>query len=63
MVIFGNVNPAGALLSSGAEEVYAEACGRIATAKGRPFILAPGCDMSAGTPLENIVMLRKACGD
>ena len=63
MVIFGNVNPAGALLSSGAEEVYAEACGRIATAEGRPFILAPGCDMSAGTPLENIVMLRKACGD
>lgn len=63
MAIFGNVNPAGALLSGTAEEVYAEACGRIKTAAGRPFILAPGCDMGADTPEENIQMLLKACKD
>ncbi len=63
MVIFGNVNPAGALLSGYSVEVLNEACGRIKTAAGRPFILAPGCDMSAGTPLENIKMLREASGD
>ena len=61
--IFGNINPAGALLSGTAEEVYAEACERIRVAAGRPFILAPGCDMGAATPLENVKMLLKACKD
>ena len=63
LVMMGNINPAGALLSGTAEEVYSEACGRIRTAAGRGLILAPGCDMGAATPLENIKMLRKACSD
>ena len=61
--IFGNINPAGALLKGTPEEVYAEACGAIKTAAGRPFILAPGCDMGADTPLENVRMLLKASKD
>ena len=61
MVIMGNINPAGSLLTGTAEEVYQEAVSRIATAAGRAQILAPGCDMGAATPLENILMLRKAC--
>ncbi len=63
MAIFGNINPAGALLSGTADEVYSEACGRIRTAAGRPYILAPGCDMGADTPLENIRMMQKAVRD
>ncbi len=63
MVIFGNVNPAGNLLSGSSESVYAEACEKIKTACGKPFILAPGCDMSANTPFENIKMLQKASKD
>ena len=63
MAIFGNINPAGNLLSGSAEDVYAEACERIRIAAGRPFILAPGCDMGADTPLENILMLPRACRD
>ena len=63
MVIMGNINPAGALLTGTAEEVYAEACERIRTAKGRGQIIAPGCDMGAATPLENVRMLLKACKD
>ena len=63
MAIFGNINPAGVLLSGTADEVYAEATGRIQTAKGRPYILATGCDMGADTPLENVKMLLKACKD
>ncbi len=61
MVIMGNINPVGALLSGTPEEVYAEAAGRIRTAAHRGLILAPGCDMGANTPLENIRMLAKAC--
>ena len=61
MVIMGNINPAGALLSGTPEEVYAEAAGRIQTAARRGLILAPGCDLGANTPLENIKMLAKAC--
>ena len=60
MVMFGNMNPAGVLLSGTSEEVYAEACGRIRIAAGRPYILAPGCDMGAATPLENIQAMARA---
>ncbi|MBQ7163822.1 MAG: hypothetical protein IJR61_00660 [Clostridia bacterium] len=63
MVIFGNINPAGSLLTGKPEEVYAEACERIKVAAGRPYILATGCDMGSATPLENVKMLLKACKD
>ena len=63
MTLFGNINPAGALLSGTAKEVYAEACERIRIAADRPYILAPGCDMGADTPSENIMTLLKACKD
>ncbi len=63
LLIMGNINPAGALLTGTAEEIYGEACARIRTAKGRGYILAPGCDMGSATPLENVKMLFKACQD
>ena len=63
LVIMGNINPAGALLKGSAEEVYAEACQRIKTARGRGYILAPGCDMGANTPLENVKAMLRACKD
>ncbi len=63
MAIMGNLNPAGVLLSGTPDEVYAEACERIRTANGRPFILAPGCDMGSATPYENVKMFIKACKD
>ena len=63
MELMGNINPAGLLLTGTADEVYAEACERIKTANGRGHILAPGCDMGAATPLENVKMLVKACKD
>ena len=63
MAIMGNINPAGALLSGSADQVYEEACNCIKTANGRPFILAPGCDMGADTPLDNIEAIIKAVND
>ena len=63
LVMMGNINPAGVLLTGTPEEVYAEACERIKAAAGRGHILAPGCDMGAATPLENVKMLGKACKD
>ncbi|MBR6499771.1 MAG: hypothetical protein IKT23_08810, partial [Clostridia bacterium] len=63
LVMMGNINPAGVLLTGKPQDVYAEACERIKTAAGRGHILAPGCDMGAATPLENVKMLAKACKD
>ena len=63
MTMMGNINPAGNLLTGKKEEIYTEACERIKTAKARSLILAPGCDMGAATPLENVKMLIKACKD
>ncbi len=42
---------------------HREAYERIEAAKGRGYILAPGCDMGADTPPENVKMLAKACMD
>ena len=63
MVIYGNINPAGALLFEGPEEVYAEAVERIKTAAGRGYIMAPGCDMVCDAPYENVMQMPKACKD
>ena len=63
LVIFGNMDPAGTVLMGTPEEVYEEACGRIKTAAGRGFILAPGCDLGSAAPIENVKMMRKACED
>lgn len=63
LVMMGNINPAGAILSGTPEEVYEEACERIRTAAGRGLILAPGCDLAPYAPLENVKMLSKACKD
>ena len=61
MTIMGNINPSGELLTGTPDEVYKEACERLKTAQGHSYILAPGCDLGADTPLENIKMLSKAC--
>lgn len=63
MVMMGNINPAGTLLTGTPSEVYKEACERIKIANGHSHILAPGCDLGADTPLENVKMLSKACKD
>lgn len=63
MVMMGNINPAGTILTGKPSEVYKEACERIKIANGHSHILAPGCDLGADTPLENVKMLSKACKD
>ena len=63
MVIYGNINPAGALLFDTPEDVYAEAAERIKTAAGRGYIMAPGCDMVCDAPFENVMAMPKACKD
>ena len=60
MVLFGNLNPAGALLAGSPDDVYAEARERTRTSAGRPYILAPGCDLGADTPYENLRALVRA---
>ena len=63
LILFGNVNPAGVIWNGTPEETYAEACAAIKKANGRSLILATGCDLASGAPLENIMMLPKACED
>ena len=63
MVIYGNINPAGALLFDTPEDVYAEATERIKIAAGRGYIMAPGCDMVCDAPFENVMAMPKACKD
>ena len=61
MVIYGNINPAGALLFDTPEDVYKEAEERIKIAAGRGYIMAPGCDMVCDAPFENVIQMPTAC--
>ena len=63
MVIYGNMDPANALLFNEADEVYEEACERIKTAAGRGYIMAPGCDLVCDTAVENVLAMSRACKD
>ena len=63
LVMMGNMNPAGVIATGTPEQTYEEACERIRTAAGRGLILAPGCDLSATAPMENVKMVVKACKD
>lgn len=60
MVIFGNINPAGALLFEGPDEVYNEVKANIDIAKGKGYIVAPGCDLGCDSEFENVLALSRA---
>ena len=60
MTIMGNMLPSGKLLFGTADEVYEEACERIKIAAGRPYVLAPGCDLGADTPYDNVMAMSRA---
>ena len=63
IVMFGNLEPAGRLLMGTADEVYKEACEHIEISKGYGYIIAPGCDLGAASPFENVAAMGKACKD
>ncbi|MCI6538171.1 MAG: hypothetical protein MR443_11100 [Lachnospiraceae bacterium] len=61
MVMFGNLNPANILTDKTADEVYEiskKLCEDMKPYGG--FILAPGCDLAPGIPLENLQAMAKA---
>lgn len=60
VAVFGNVSSASSLFMGRPEDCYAEA--RAALENGTDF-LAPGCGIAPGSPLENILQLRKARDD
>lgn len=60
----GNMDPAGLMLMGTAEDVY-KACyenAELAGLKGG-YIMCPGCDIPAHSPMENIHMMHKAACD
>ena len=63
LVMFGNLEPAGKLVTGTPEDVYEESCERIRIAAGRGFILAPGCDLVCTSPFENVAAMSRACKD
>ena len=58
--VFGNVATATTIFSGTPEEVYREAI--VALENGTDF-LCPGCGIAPGSPLENIVQMKKARDD
>lgn len=61
MTMLGNLNPTDIVLNLSADEVYQKSRELCESMKGEyGFILAPGCDLSPHTPLENIVAMSRA---
>jgi len=61
IVIMGNVNPTGALLSGRPAEVEAEATELLRRMDPYPnFVLSTGCDLPQETPIENIQAFMRA---
>ena len=64
VTIRGNLDPAVVLMNGTPEEVYEKSVEVIkAAASGGGMILGSGCDVSYGTPYENMEMMLKAAKD
>jgi uroporphyrinogen decarboxylase len=60
LVMFGKVSPSITMAQGTAQEVYQEAKDNIALAGHKNYILMPGCDLAARTPMENVKALARA---
>jgi uroporphyrinogen decarboxylase len=58
MVIGGNVNPAGALMTGDQEEVRGAYLDIFEQVEGAPYVLMAGCGIPAGVPISNIEAMR-----
>ena len=64
VAVIGNINPANSMLLGTPEKVYNESMENMKKIGdiGR-YILMPGCDTPAKSPMENILALTKAAED
>lgn len=61
LFIKGNLDPVGTLLRGSADQSYASARERLATAKpGGGYILSTACSVAPHTPPENVLQLKRA---
>jgi len=56
----GNLDPVKIAREMSAEQVYQSSRTLIAKEKGRPFILSAGCEIPVGTPMENVLAMKRA---
>jgi uroporphyrinogen decarboxylase len=61
VILFGNINPTGHILTSSPEAVEKEVFGLLKAMESYPnFVLSTGCDLPQETPFENIGAFIKA---
>lgn len=59
----GNLNPVSMARDMSQDDVYRFSKNLIEKEKGRPFILSAGCEIPVGTPLENVIAMKRASQD
>lgn len=59
----GNLDPVKMAREMSAEEVYQFSKSLIGKEDGRPFILSAGCEIPVGTPIENLLAMKRAAMD
>ena len=59
----GNLNPVSMARDMSPDDIYAFSKILIEKEKGRPFILSAGCEIPVGTPLENVIAMKRATQD
>ena len=64
IVLIGNINPVGAMLRGGREQVRRDTLELLESLRGVPnFIASTGCDLPAETPIENIAEFCRTVRD
>jgi uroporphyrinogen decarboxylase len=58
----GNINPV-EIQDLTADEVYVKCRELVNREKGRKFMLSGGCEITVNTPEENLLAMRRACGE
>ncbi|MCE5250919.1 uroporphyrinogen decarboxylase family protein [bacterium] len=59
-VVCGNLDPVSIIQNRTAPEVFERSRGLIADEEGKKFILSGGCEITVGTPVENLTAMRQA---
>ncbi len=62
-ILCGNLDPVQCIQNKSSEEIFADSMKLIDQLKGQRIILSGGCEITAATPVDNMLAMKKSCGD
>jgi uroporphyrinogen-III decarboxylase len=60
VIVCGNLNPVAEIQNLSADALFEKSRGLVERMRGRRFILSGGCEITVGTPHENLKRMKEA---